>query len=91
MDCVRSVGSPKGLQLLDLGGITGLYVTQQKNEARRELRAARRDGRDQITIREVARKFHTLIRLHSKTKLKAKFNLEAGKARRECARHSNHY
>ena len=45
-------------------------VTQQKNEARRELRAARRDGRDEITIREVARKFHTLIRLHSKTKKK---------------------
>ena len=64
-------------------------VTREKNMARRELRAARREGRDECVIREVARKFHTLIRIHSKTKreqLKAQFKLEAGKARRECAR-----
>ena len=64
-------------------------MTWEKNTARRELRAARREGRDKCVIREVARKFHTLIRIHSKTKrvqLKARFKLEAGKARRECAR-----
>ena len=64
-------------------------VTREKNMARRELRAARREGRDECVIREVARKFHTLITIHSKPKreqLKARFKLEAGKARWEFAR-----
>jgi hypothetical protein len=51
--------------------------------ARRELRAARREGRDEGVIKEVATKFHRLIRLHSKAKreqLRARLKLEAGKA-----------
>ena len=64
-------------------------VTQEKNMASKELRAARREGKDDHVIRELARKFYQLIRLHSKTKqeqLRAKVRLEAGKARQECAR-----
>ena len=52
--------------------------------ARRELKAARREGKDEGVIKEVARKFHQLIRLHSKAKreqMRARLNLEARKAR----------
>lgn len=64
-------------------------LTQEKNMARRELRAARREGRQEGVIKDVARRFHQLIRLHSKAKrvqLRSKLNLEAGKARQECAK-----
>ena len=63
--------------------------TQEKNTARRELRAAKREGKEKGTIKEIATKFHQLIRLHSKAKreqLRSRLNLEAGKARQECAK-----
>lgn len=64
-------------------------LTNEKNSARRELRAARRQGKEEGVIREVARRFHQLIRLHSKAKrvqLRSWLNLEAGKARQQCAK-----
>ena len=64
-------------------------LTQDKNRARRELRAVRREGKEEGIIKEVARRFHQLIRLHSKAKkeqMRSRLNLEAGKARQECAR-----
>ena len=45
-------------------------------------------------IKDVARKFHKLIRLHSRAKkeqLKARLSLEAGKARLECAKNLCRY
>ena len=64
-------------------------ITKEKNMARRELRRARKDGKEDGIIKDIAQKFHKLIRLHSKAKkeqLKARLNLEAGKVRRECAK-----
>ena len=49
----------------------------------------RREGKEEGAIKEVARRFHRLIRLHSKAKreqLRSRLNLEAGKARQECAK-----
>ena len=43
-------------------------VTLEKNKARRELRAAKREGKEEGVIKEIARKFHKLIRLHSRAK-----------------------
>ena len=57
--------------------------------ARRELRRAIKEGKEDDIIKDIARKFHKMIRLHSRAKkeqLKARLNLEAGKARLECAR-----
>ena len=67
-------------------------LTQDKNRARRQLMAVRREGKEEGIIKEVARRFHQLIRLHSKAKkeqMRSRLNLEAGKAgkaRQECAR-----
>ena len=61
-------------------------ITKEKNMARRgELRRVRKDGKEDSIIKDMAQKFHKLIRLHSKAKkeqLKARLNLEAGTARR---------
>ena len=49
----------------------------------------RREGKEEGAIKDVARRFHRLIRLHSKAKreqLMSRLNLEAGKARQECAK-----
>ena len=64
-------------------------ITKEKNMARMELRRAMKDGKEDDIIKDVARKFHKLIRFHSRTKkeqLKARLSLEAGKARLECAK-----
>ena len=64
-------------------------ITREKNDARKALRKAKREGEETGIIQALARKFHSLIRLHSKTKkeqLKTQLNLEARKARRECAK-----
>ena len=64
-------------------------VTEQKNEARRKMRKARREGQDEVAIRNHAKEFHKLLRLHSKenkAQLKTKFRIEALKARKECAK-----
>ena len=64
-------------------------LTQLKNESRRELRKAKKDGLDEATMRTVAKEFHRLLRLHSKeSKLsnKSKANMEARKARSDCAK-----
>ena len=62
--------------------------------ARMELRRAMKDGKEDDIIKDVAQKFHKLIRFHlirlhswaKKEQLKAKLSLEAGKARLECAK-----
>ena len=57
-----------------------------RNEARRDLR---REGQDNLVIQEIAKQFHKLIRMYSKAQkvsLRSKANLEARKARRECAK-----
>ncbi len=64
-------------------------LTQQKNESRKRMRKARREGCDEATIRTIAKEFHKLLRLHSKEKkgqVKTKAKIEALKARKECAR-----
>ena len=64
-------------------------LTQQKNDARKKLRRARKDGLDQTTIETVAREFHRLLRLHSKeSRISAKSTarMEALKARTLCAK-----
>ena len=43
-------------------------ITQQKNMARRELRAPKREGKDEDAIKGIAWKFYTQIGLHSKAK-----------------------
>ena len=56
-----------------------------RNEARRDLRR----GQDNLVIQEIAKQFHKLIRMYSKAQkvsLRSKANLEARKARRECAK-----
>ena len=43
-----------------------------------------KDGKEDDIIKDIARKFHKMIRLHSQAKkeqLKARLSLEAGKAR----------
>ena len=63
-------------------------LTKLKNESRRELRKAKKDDLDEATIRTVAREFHRLLRLHSKESKvsnKSKANMEAHKARSDCA------
>ena len=60
-----------------------------RNEARRDLRRARREGQDNLVIQEMPKQFHKLIRMYSKVQkvsLRSKANLEARKARRECAK-----
>ena len=55
----------------------------------RDLRRARREGQDNLVIQETAKQFHKLIRMYSKAQkvsLRFKANLEARKARRECAK-----
>ena len=64
-------------------------ITKEKNIARRELRRAIKEGKKDDIIKDIARKFHKMIRMHSRAKkeqLKSRLNLEAGKARLECAR-----
>ena len=64
-------------------------LTNEKNKARRDLRRARRQSTDKEAVRNLSNKCHKLLRLHNKaTKafLQAKLNLEALKAKRDCAR-----
>ena len=64
-------------------------LRQEKNAAKKALRQARSQAENEDTVRELSVKFHRLLRLHSKSKkasLKAKLNLEALKARKECER-----
>ena len=64
-------------------------ITQQKNEARRKMRQAKRDGLDESTIQTVAQEFHRLLRLHSKASklsVKSRAKIEALTARRHCAK-----
>ena len=64
-------------------------IRKEKNAAKKDLRRARRQAGNEDAVRELSVKFHRLIRLHSKAKkasLKARMNLEAFKARRECQR-----
>ena len=64
-------------------------LTQQKNEARKKMRQAKRDGLDENTVRTVAQEFHRLLRLHSKgSRLSAgsRAKVEILKARRLCAK-----
>ena len=64
-------------------------VTKQKNEARKQMRKASREGCGENTIRTLANEFHKLLRLHSKEKkaqLKSRVRMEALKARKECAK-----
>lgn len=64
-------------------------LTQQKNEARKKMRQAKRDGLDENTVRTVAQEFHRLLRLHSKeSRLSAgsRAKMETLKARRLCAK-----
>ena len=64
-------------------------LTKERNAARKDLRRAKRQAQDEEAVREHSIKFHKLLRLHSMSKkasLQAKVNLEAFKARRECAR-----
>ena len=59
-------------------------LIQERNAARKELRAAKREGRQEGVIKDVARRFHQLIKLHSKTKrdqLRSRLNLEAEEGR----------
>lgn len=64
-------------------------LTKQKNDAKKTLRRARKDGLDQSTIKTIAREFHKLLRLHNKeSRISAKCSarLEALKARSLCAK-----
>ena len=64
-------------------------LRKERNEARKELRKARKEKQDERVILDLAKKFQLLLRLHSKTKkasLKTRVNLEAKKARSECAK-----
>ena len=64
-------------------------LKRMRNEVRRDLRRARREGQDNLVIQEIAKQFHKLIRMYSKVQkasLRFKANLEARKARRECAK-----
>ena len=64
-------------------------LTQQKNEARKKMRMAKRDGLDESTVQTVAQEFHRLLRLHSKESrlsAKSRAKMEALKARRLCAK-----
>ena len=65
-------------------------VIQERNGARRDARQAKKKGRDDTLIRDLPRKLYKLVRTHSKAKrkmLNARMNLEARKARRDCAKH----
>ena len=64
-------------------------LTQQKNEVRKKMRMAKRDGLDESTVRTIAHEFHRLLRLHSKESrlsAKSRAKMEALKARRLCAK-----
>lgn len=64
-------------------------LRKERNEDRKELRKARKEKQDEQAILDLAKKFQLLLRLHSKTKkasLKTRANLEAKKARSECAK-----
>ena len=64
-------------------------LAQQKNEAKKKMKKERREGLNDKAIREVAREFHRLLRVHSKaSKLTAKnrAKMEAMKARSACAK-----
>ena len=57
------------------------------NEARRDLRRARREDQDELVIQEIAKQFHNLTRMHSKAQkvsLRSRAYLETRKARSEC-------
>ncbi len=69
-------------------------LRRERNEARKDLRRARSENQDGLMIQELAKKFHNLIRKHSKARkesLKTRVNLEAGKARRECGKSFWHF
>ena len=64
-------------------------LTQKKNEARRRMKKARKEGGSEAAVHALAKEFHKLLRLHSKEKraqLQSKLKIEALKARRECAK-----
>ena len=64
-------------------------LKRMRNEARRDLRRARRESQEEIVIQEIAKQFYKLIRMHSKAQkvsLRSRANLEARKARSECAK-----
>ena len=64
-------------------------LTLQKNEARKKMRMAKRDGLDENTVRMVAQEFHRLLSLHSKESrlsAKSRAKMEALKVRRLCAK-----
>ena len=59
----------------------------EKSEAKKALKQVRRQLQSEGMVRELSVKFHQLLRLYSKAKkasLKARLNLEALTARREC-------
>ena len=48
-----------------------------------------KDGKEDVIIKDIARKFHKMIRLNSwakKEQLKARLSLEAGQARLKCVK-----
>ena len=58
-------------------------LKRMRNEARRDLRRARREGQDELVIKEIAKQFHKFIRMHSKAQkvsLRSRANTEARKA-----------
>ena len=62
---------------------------KMRNEARRDLRKAKRDNQGELVIQELAKKFYKLIRMHSKAQkasLRVKASLEAKKVRHECVK-----
>ena len=64
-------------------------LMRENNAAKKALRQARSHTENDDVVHILSIKFHRLLRLHSKTKrasLKAKINLEALKARKECHR-----
>ena len=64
-------------------------LRKMRNEARRDLRKAKRDNQGELVIQELAKKFYKLIRMHSKAQkvsLRVKASLEAKKVRHECAK-----
>ena len=63
-------------------------LKRMRNEARRDLRRARREGQDELVIKEIAKQFHKFIRMHTKAQkvsLRSRANMEARKAQSECA------
>jgi len=86
----RSQKKPKSKKHRGKGNAAANKARMMRNQARNDLRKAKRSGQDPQAIKKLAQKFHKFLRQHYQmqkaTIRKSKHN-EARRARKDCAKH----